>query len=612
MVLISGVSRAGRTTNMRLGTAIMAEALSNTKSTIDTIVATVSIGGQPEGLAYDGNTHVWVSNLTGQTVSRINIATNVIDSAPTLGGDPNYTMYTHWRMWMARFIFNDSAVYDSTTVTSVTTANLPYAGSNTQLAYDGLHAWGIYNTGSGFTPAKFDATTGTLVSFVPTVNGSATSGPICFDGTYIWCAYAFPILKKIDPVAMTVVATVNVSAAFNNFGDLYFGGGYVWVSDNFGSLFKIDPNSLAITQIAISGQGMGMVYANGYLWLVDDYTYTLLKINVSSNTIVKTITGFNVPFAVDYDGTNLWVANNGNGTVSKVYIGTDSASGNIVSTVSLTAGSNPTAVCFDGANIWSSNQTTNKVTKILASTGAIVNSYSVGTSPQDICFDGTNIWTANSGSNNVTKILASTGAVVSTPSTQSIPQSICYDGTFIWTANRGSDSVTKITASTGAVVGSYPVNQVPEYLTVVGNKIWVSCLINGYVDSVDQSTGTSTTLVALNAGGALAGPMYYDGLYVWLCNGSTIIQMNSSTGAVIATFPSGAVAAAGTVPVGPYLWVPDDNNGAGVSKLLASTMTVLNTYPTGAGFVNNRKSVFDGTYLWIPQFSNDTVTKMAV
>jgi DNA-binding beta-propeller fold protein YncE len=72
-------------------------------------------------------------------------------------------------------------------------------------------------------------------------------------------------------------------------------------------------------------------------------------------------------------------------------------------------GTGPYAVAFDGTNIWVANNggdNGNTVTKLLASTGALVGTFPVGTGPYAVAFDGTNIWVTAAVSNNVTKISA--------------------------------------------------------------------------------------------------------------------------------------------------------------------------------------------------------------
>ena len=66
-------------------------------------------------------------------------------------------------------------------------------------------------------------------------------------------------------------------------------------------------------------------------------------------------------------------------------------------------------MAFDGTNIWVTDTNTpnaNTVTKLLASTGAVLGTYSVGYGANGVVFDGSNIWVANGSSNTVSKIPA--------------------------------------------------------------------------------------------------------------------------------------------------------------------------------------------------------------
>jgi len=64
-------------------------------------------------------------------------------------------------------------------------------------------------------------------------------------------------------------------------------------------------------------------------------------------------------------------------------------------------GDSPFGVCFDGTNIWVTNYGDDTVSKLLASDGSLVGTYATGDSPRGVCFDGTNIWVANKGDDTV-------------------------------------------------------------------------------------------------------------------------------------------------------------------------------------------------------------------
>jgi DNA-binding beta-propeller fold protein YncE len=81
---------------------------------------------------------------------------------------------------------------------------------------------------------------------------------------------------------------------------------------------------------------------------------------------------------------------------------------------SFKVGAMPEGLCFDGESIWVANSGEGTVTRLRAGDGALQGTYPTGREPQDICFDGANVWVANGGSDNVTKLKASDGALLLT------------------------------------------------------------------------------------------------------------------------------------------------------------------------------------------------------
>jgi hypothetical protein len=326
-----------------------------------------------------------------------------------------------------------------------------------------------------------------------------------------------------------------------------------------GQSFIIVNNSTGLITIQSSGSAV-------VSFLTPGTTGTLVCILTSGTTAISwsggnvgTYTIGTTGYGCCFDGTNIWVANFSDNTVSKLLASTGAVIGTYAT------GSGPTGVCFDGLNIWISNFTDGTVTKLLASTGGVVGTYTVGTNPIAICFDGLNVWTANYNSADTTKLLASTGAVVGTYTTASGPFDVCFDGTNIWVPGVNTTTVTKLLASTGALVGTY------------------SC-------------------------GASPSGACFDGTNIWITNGNggtnTVTKLLASTGALIATYSTGS----NTTPFhlcfdGTNLWI-SSNGTSIVTKLIVAT-GVISNYATQS---ITHGVCFDGTNIWIP--SSSTVTKI--
>jgi hypothetical protein len=271
-------------------------------------------------------------------------------------------------------------------------------------------------------------------------------------------------------------------------------------------------------------------------------------------------------------------------------------------------GLSPEGVAFDGSNIWVANYGGNSVTKLLASTGAVVGTYAVGIGPVSVAFDGTNIWVANYGNhgngNTVTKLLASTGTVVGTYPANNGPASVAFDGTNIWVANYVENGVTKLLASTGAVVGTSGVSgSGPNSLAFDGTHMWVA---NSGSNNVVEFMSSSMSIIGGFPVGINPYGIAFDGANIWVTNlgGNSVTKLLASTGAVVGTYGVGSNPA-GVAFDGTNIWVTNNNDG--VTKLLASTGAVVGTY--GVGSLPSALA-FDGTNIWVANEGDNTVTKI--
>ncbi|HEX4134032.1 MAG TPA: IPT/TIG domain-containing protein [Bryobacteraceae bacterium] len=258
------------------------------------------------------------------------------------------------------------------------------------------------------------------------------------------------------------------------------------------------------------------------------------------------------PSALTFDGANIWVANQGDGTVTKVLAST----GAILATYP--TGASPSGIAFDGVNIWVTNNSGGTVTELLAATGAVVGTFPVGQNPQSILFDGTSIWVTNNGSGTVTKLLPATGATVGIFPVETNPQNIMFDGTNVWVANDASNSVSKLLASTGALVSTFPVGLNPQGMAFDGTNVWVA--IWGSSEVAKLSAATGTVIHTYGVGPNPRG-MAFDGANIWVTNfysgyqfASTVSVLSAATGAVVGSYAVGTNPTALTFD-GTNMWV---------------------------------------------------------
>ncbi len=201
------------------------------------------------------------------------------------------------------------------------------------------------------------------------------------------------------------------------------------------------------------------------------------------------------PASLQFDGADVWVANVGNATVSRVrasdarlletWTGATAASGILAAMDVLVAGATnpgklyridpsqpagavtvvasdlgalPNGIAFDGARVWTANRGAPLGSVSVITPGSTIpwttTTLSVGlgsSSPFGVVFDGTNIWVTDINLGTAVK-LDSSGAVLTTVTVGLSPAFPVFDGTSLWVPNFGSDSVTVIRASNGTVL----------------------------------------------------------------------------------------------------------------------------------------------------------------
>jgi hypothetical protein len=224
-----------------------------------------------------------------------------------------------------------------------------------------------------------------------------------------------------------------------------------------------------------------------------------------NDTVLPLTTVGSSPLLVRSDGADLWVANLGDFSVSRVR-GSDGrlldtwttatcatgvlvAAGKVfvtgqvspgllfridpsqaagaVATVASNLGGFPIGLAFDGSRIWTAN---NVASVSIVTPGAAlpwtVTTVTTGfSSPGGALYDGTNIWVTDPGPGpgpGTLLKLDNAGAILQTVTVGAAPFLPIFDGTSIWVPNLSSNSVSVVRVSSGAVLQTLTGNGLNE------------------------------------------------------------------------------------------------------------------------------------------------------
>jgi hypothetical protein len=305
-------------------------------------------------------------------------------------------------------------------------------------------------------------------------------------------------MPPVTPATLYVYsAQVGNSSA--NVNAVVFDGRNVWAAveeDGGGHVKKLSSTGAVLSSTNVGIAPLEMAYDGERIWVTDYTSSDVMVVNGADGAVVKT---FQLPVNANpegilFDGTYIWVANNGAGssisnTVSKYNAAT------LTLVANYPIGLAPDGVAFDGTYVWVTNSGSNNVVRLDRWSGAILRTYPTGDFPLSIVFDGKNIWIANGAdadeggfvTGSVTKLRAYGGLNLGTFPLGRTVRSLAYDGSTIWACNSGDDTFTRLDAANGARLGTYRAGTRPRSLAFDGMRMWIANSDSNTVSVVSTS-----------------------------------------------------------------------------------------------------------------------------
>lgn len=217
----------------------------------------------------------------------------------------------------------------------------------------------------------------------------------------------------------------------------------VWVAHETDSAVwrvdLIDPS--IVNQLPVAPSPVGLAVAStpiASVWTTHPATDEVSFFRVGTEPGFETVTVGDEPRGIAADPDGVWIANRGDGTVSRV----DPETFEVAATVSV--GSGPMGVALAGGSVWVTNQDGGTVTRIDAATNEVVDTVDVGAGPLGIAVGGGAVWVGNAGDEAVTRLSASTGEILDTIEIDYPPASLAVAEGFVWVTSAVDDSFGRI------------------------------------------------------------------------------------------------------------------------------------------------------------------------
>jgi Kelch motif/Galactose oxidase, central domain len=325
--------------------------------------------------------------------------------------------------------------------------------------------------------------------------------------------YASSDVDEYDPETLTWSSRSHMPNARYDFAAAYAGGAIFaiggwnsYVTDTVDEYTP--PLSAASVTAAVGLKPWGILHDGTNIWVANTGSASVSKIRTRDGAVLGTYPVGSEPRGdMAFDGTYVWVTNTYSHTVSKIR----AFDGGNFGTFGV--GAYPHGAAFDGANVWVANWSGNSVTKLRASDGSALGTYTVGLHPCGVAFDGSSVWVTTS--NEVVRLRPSDGTRIGSFTSVSNPYGITFDGTSIWVANHGSDTVTKIRPSDGAHLGTFVVGSAPLGVAAAGSSVWVT---SSGTDTVTELRASDGAVIATLKAGKEPRGVAFDGARPWVTN----------------------------------------------------------------------------------------------
>jgi hypothetical protein len=192
------------------------------------------------------------------------------------------------------------------------------------------------------------------------------------------------------------------------------------------------------------GDARGLTFDGTYLWMAEDDTKLIYKIDPAIGEVIASIPtpGVSNTQGLAWDGTHLWHGEY-NGMIYQI----DPSSGAVLYSF-MSPSSRPCGLTWDGTYLWTSSYSDNMIYQF-TTTGTVVNSFSPPAgNTWGLAWDGASLWNCNYNAQPVYELNPSSGGVISSFASPagSWLLGLTFDGSYLWAVDKNANLIYQFNA----------------------------------------------------------------------------------------------------------------------------------------------------------------------
>ncbi len=234
------------------------------------------------------------------------------------------------------------------------------------------------------------------------------------------------------------------------------------------SVGVIDPTDAAITQQYRLGAGPGAVASGaGSVWVANPGEGTVSRLHRDDDR-VETIDVGQTPDGIAFGGGSLWVAGSEDGNVLQV----DPDANRVVQEIRVGNGLSGIAVGY-GA-VWATTALDGEVVRIDLRSGQVTERVAVGGHPVAAAAGAGAVWAAAEDAGTIVRVDPRAGEAVDAIAVGNGPAALAVGTDAVWSANREDGTVSRIDPETNRVTQTTDVGESPTALAIAEEALWVA------------------------------------------------------------------------------------------------------------------------------------------
>jgi peptide/nickel transport system substrate-binding protein len=313
---------------------------------------------------------------------------------------------------------------------------------------------------------------------------------------------AAPEPPRRPPLRLLVAAALLVVMGLTAYGVIRVRepDGLAGIDENAVGLIRPD-SGLLTAQYPVGKRPSAIVAGGGSVWIANAGDGTVSRFERDRTQRVIPVGGS--PAALAFGGGSVWVADSDARTVTQIDPGANKV------LPSIEVGNAPRAVAAVTGAVWVASGVDGRIRRIDLERGRVTRSASVGATPSAIAAGAGGLWVASEESGTVTRMDPRTGSIVQVIRVGNGPTAVAVGEGAVWVVNRHDGTLSRIDPARNAVAWSTAIGSDPTAVAVGGGAVWVAGGEQGVVSRVDPDrardveklrTGNSPTAVAFANG----------------------------------------------------------------------------------------------------------------